>query len=220
MPLGSIGAPFGSTDGPMTVACAIRGATQFCLDLYEDPDYARALLDYVTEATICRVKAWRRYLGQPEKTPGRGFGFADDSIALLSTADYERFILPSHLRLKRELGDPSAPTGIHLCGDAARHFPLLAEKLNINAFDTGFPIRHGDLVRRMGPDIRINGGPTVGLLLSGTPEAVYAETLRIIDEVRPYTRKFVMREANNLAPRTPPENVAAMYRAVREGGCF
>ena len=38
--------------------------------------------------------------------------------------------------------------------------------------------------------------------------------------MRPYTRRFVLREANNLPPLTPLENVAAMYNAVREYGHY
>ncbi len=215
-PISGIGTPFDSTDGPMTLACAIRGVESFCIDLYEDTDYALSLLDFITEATISRIKQWRRYRGLPEKRGDSGLSFADDSIALLSKADYERFILPFHKRLQEELFNPSIPGSIHLCGDATRHFVTLRDKLNMYGFDTGFPVRHGELARELGEKVTINGGPVVGLLLGGTPEQVYTETKRIIDEVRPYTRRFVMREANNLAPCTPDENIAAMYRAVKD----
>ena len=60
----------------------------------------------------------------------------------------------------------------------------------------------------------------VDLLLGGTPQQVETETRRIIGEVKPVTRRFIMREANNLAPCTPPENIAAMYEAVRQYGVY
>ena len=41
------GAPFLGCDGIFTVAASLRGATELCLDLLTDPDYARELLDYV-----------------------------------------------------------------------------------------------------------------------------------------------------------------------------
>lgn len=61
------------TDGPFTVACNLRGAENFCMDMIAEPEYALSLLDYITDATIMRVKAWRKFLGLPEKVPGWGF---------------------------------------------------------------------------------------------------------------------------------------------------
>ena len=70
------------TDGPMTVACAVRGATEFCMDFYDDPAYARELWEFITEATVRRVLAWRRHLGRPARP--KGLYFADDSVQLFS----------------------------------------------------------------------------------------------------------------------------------------
>ena len=68
------------TDGAMTVACNIRGTTEFCIDLYEDKEYALNLLDYINEALIERILALREKYSVPTM---EGFWFADDSIALL-----------------------------------------------------------------------------------------------------------------------------------------
>ena len=198
------------TDGPFTMACELRGATEMCLELYEDPTYACQLLDYITDATIQRIRHWRAAFGLPETF---SYGFADDSIALLSVPQYEQFILPRHRRLIDAFSDGSH-SSIHLCGNAGHLFSTLKEKLDIYSFDTGFPLAHGAIVQQLGPDVRINGGPHVDLLRLGTPEAVAQETQRIIGAVTPHTRWFVMREANNLAPGTPLANLQAMYDTV------
>ena len=88
------------------------------------------------------------------------------------------------------------------------------------SFDTGFPVEHGKLLRTLGPDVQVNGGPHVGLLLHGTPDAIRAETRRILEEVKPESKKFIIREGNNLSPCTPPENIKAMYDTVLEYGRF
>lgn len=206
------------TDGPMTVACDLRGTENFAIDLYEDPEYAMKLLDYITESTIVRIKVWRKFMGQPENPPQ--FGFADDSIVLLSVEDYKRFIMPFHKRLIQALSTDTESHSIHLCGDASRFFPTLRDELNIMEFDTGFPIDHAKLTHQMGPKVQINGGPKVDLLLQGTPEQVEAETKRIIEAVRPNTRRFIMREANNLSPGTPEANLKVMYETVRKYGIY
>lgn len=208
------------TDGPMTVCCNLRGASQFAADLLEDPDYAVQLLDYVTTAIITRIRAYRRHLGQPEKTPG-GWGFADDSIELLSTRMYEQMVFPFHQRMKEELmQDPSHPIGIHLCGDVQRHLLFLRDRLNVRSIDTGFPIDLGQARRDLGPDVELLGGPSVPLLYQGSPEQVRADTIRILQSGVMEGGKFILREGNNLAPGTPLENLWTMYETGKEYGRY
>lgn len=204
------------TDGPMTIACSLRGATEFCIELYEDPDYAMQLLEFITEATIQRIRAWRNYYGVG--TPDAMY-IADDSIALLSVRDYERFILPFHKRIISELTTGKGSNQIHLCGDATRHFKTIRDELNVGYFDTGFPVKHGELCKELG-NVIINGGPKVDILKDGSAEDIANETKRILDEVLPVSKTFVMRDANNVAPGTSPENIQVMYDTVKKYGVY
>jgi len=216
-PLAEPGLSMGGSDGIFTAACNLRGTTQACLDLYEDPDYARSLLDFITEATIVRLRAWRKLTGTELRT--KGMGLADDAIALLSTEMYREFVLPCHRRMLSELTE-GGPNSMHLCGDATRHFPLLRDELNIQSFDTGFPVDFAWLREALGPDVEIHGGPHVDLLQRGTPEEVAAETRRILESGVMRGGRFHLREGNNLAPRTPLANIEACYRAGREWGRY
>ncbi len=205
-------------DGPLTVACNIRGATEFCLDLYEDPDYAQELLAFLVDAALTRLRAWRDYLGLPRERDR--LWFADDSLALLSGEAYREFILPHHRRFLTTDAVPGAPVNFHLCGDATRHFATLVEELHAVGFDTGYPVDHGRLRRELGPEIEIQGGPTCDLLRYGTPAEVAAETRRILRSGVMDGGKFVLKEANNLAPRTPIANLQAMYDVCRTEGRY
>lgn len=109
---------------------------------------------------------------------------------------------------------------VHMCGDATRHYETIHKELNIGTFDTGFPVNHKELVRRLGPDVTIQGGPPSELVRSGTPEQIRQEAKRIIEEVKPYTRKFVLREGNDIAPGTPIENIEALYQAAKDFGQY
>lgn len=218
VPVASVTPAVMYTDGPFTLACNLRGVDNFCIDMYEDPEYARQLLDYITDATIQRLRAWRRYMGQEEVQPS--FFFADDCIALLSPQDYREWVFPCHRKLVDSLSTSEGGNGIHLCGDASHHFKWLADQLKITSFDTGYPIDHRKVARELGPDIQIQGGPTASLLFSGTEEAVVRETERILDAVKDVTKRFILREANNLSPKTPLKNIEAMYRAVRQYGVY
>ena len=109
---------------------------------------------------------------------------------------------------------------IHLCGNASHLFPAIQQELNVYTFDTGFPVRHGRLVQELAPGTVILGGVHVDLLLNGDAEAIRAETRRILEEVKPHTRSFIIKEANNLSPGTRPESLLAMHEAVRQYGRY
>lgn len=217
LPLGAIHPPLCGTDGPVTVACNLRGATEFLEDLACDPDYAEELMAYITEATITRIRAINDRVGHPQRWGS--FWFADDSIQLISTQMYVDQVLPHHKKLVDAFSDGS-PGGIHLCGNATRHFPTIRDELNVKAFDTGFPVDHGQLRRDLGQDVEIFGGPSVPFLCQATPDEVREETKRILQSGVMEGGRFVLREGNNLAPGTPCENLVAMHQTAREFGVY
>ena len=205
------------TDGPVTVACNLRGTTEFMTDLLADTEYALELLDYITEATITRIKAYREQLGMPLKT--QSWGFADDSIQLISTGVYKELVLSYHRRLVETFSE-GGPNSIHLCGDSTHHFPFLSEALNIKSFDTGYPIDFAWVREQVGSKVNINGGPSVPFLQTHTPDEVRAEVRRILTSGVMEGGRFVLREGNNLAPGIPLENLWAMYDTVKEYGVY
>jgi hypothetical protein len=204
--------PFGLyTCGPLTIATALRGS-EFYLDLYTNPEYASALLDFVTEGTIARIHAHRRFFGLDEVAPD--LFFADDAIQMISGEMLAEFLLPVYRRLKAALTTADR-IKIHLCGDATRHFKMLKDELGVYDFETGYPVDFGWLRQELGPEVTFHGGPSAILLQQATPQAVRAETERILNSGILDGGRFVLREGNNLAPGTPQANLAAMYETVR-----
>ena len=148
---------------------------------------------------------------------------ADDSVQLISTEMLEEVVLPAHKLWFNEMFlPPTVETGraCHLCGDATRHFPLLARELGITSFDTGFPVDHGALRKALGPDVEICGGPEISLLMQGTPEACAARTRQILHSGVMEGGRFLLQEGNNLPPCAPLENLAAVYNACQTEGCY
>jgi uroporphyrinogen-III decarboxylase len=216
--IGRVGAPFMGLDGMFTLACEIRGADNLCVDMLEDPDFYHALMEYLTQASIIRIKAWRAYIGEPEIS--ESFGFADDSIMLLSKEMYRDYVLPYHKKLAAGISAMQKRGGAHLCGDAARHFSLIRDELNVYTFDTGFPVAHRELCEELGPEVCIMGGPSVGFISAATLEEIDAESRRIIEAVKPIAPRFVFRDGNDLPPGTPLEKIEALYGACKKYGRF
>ncbi|HBM79841.1 MAG TPA: hypothetical protein DD426_03230, partial [Clostridiaceae bacterium] len=163
IPVKNVSMPYNfyGTDGIFTTACGIRGASNFIMDIIDDPDYAHELLDFITTAIIERMKKVRKYLGKEQKS--MDFGYADDSIVLLSPSLFKEIVLPYIKRIYDEFSIKEGKRSIHLCGDAQRFFPILEKELNVKSFDTGYPIAFDKLYNELSSDTQILGGPNIML---------------------------------------------------------
>lgn len=204
------------TDGPFTLAINLRGS-ELLTDMYEDPQYVKNLLMYLTDAIIMRIKKLREYFGY-EARP-KSWSTADDSIALISTAMYKEFVLPCHKKLLNELAGEGSHI-MHLCGDATRHFRTIRDELNVYSFDTGFPIDFKWLREELGEKVEFRGGPRIDLLLKRTTTEIDSEVKRILSTGIMKGGKFILGEANNVAPCTLAENLNAVYNAAKNYGLY
>ena len=204
------------SDGPLTIANGIRGSKIF-EDMLNDEDYYHRLMSFITEAVITRILAWRERLGL-DMRPACG-GLADDAIQFISTRAYRDKVLPYHKRFFEALYGPG-PHSMHLCGNVQRHFPTLIKELNVRSFDTGYPIDFTTLRDDIGEGVEIQGGVKVSDLLMGTPESVSDLTRTILESGIMRGGKFIIKEANDLAPGVPLANMQAMYAAVKKYGIY
>ncbi len=215
-PLGEV-VPRGlGTDGPFTLFVSLRGESAL-VDMYIEPEYFHRMMAFLTDFIISDIRATRRLAGRQERP--ESFDFADDSIELLGASDYREHVLPYHRRLIDELAG-AGPHSMHICGDVQRHFPTLKAELGIRSIDTGFPIDWSTLRDEVGDDVEIYGGVHADMLRRAGPERITAEVERILGSGIMRGGRFVLREANNLAPGTPLANLHAMYEAAREYGRY
>jgi uroporphyrinogen-III decarboxylase len=209
--------PFGmGTDGPLTVATSLRG-TELYLDFYTDPAYVHQLLDFVTTGTIARIRAHRQFFNLPPIS--EDWSYADDAVQMLSTAMVREFVLPYHKKLKQELSRAD-DVSLHLCGDATRHFKMFRDEMNVASFDTGFPIDFAWVRKELGPGVEIQGGVRAPQLATGTPDEIHAEARRILESGIMEGGRFILKEANDLVPCTPLENMNALYQAASMYGVY
>lgn len=213
-PIGNISAPIG-TDGPFTIATNITGGYVVKL-LYLNRSLAEDFLWFITESIIERMKAWHRLL--KVSFPYEGFGFADDSIQLLSPKAYREFVLPLHKKIVNTFC--SGRPGIHLCGAVIHHLKTLKEELNISSIDTGFPIDLGKAREVLGEDVVIQGGVRVTTLKQGPLGKIEEEVRSVLGSGVTKGKRFVFRDANNVAPKTPIENLNFTYNLVKRIGLY
>jgi len=96
----------------------------------------------------------------------------------------------------------------------------MRDRLRVRSFDTGFPVDHGALRRELGGDVEICGGPDVMTVKDGPVSRIRESVKRVCRSGVMEGGRFVLIAANNLAPCTPVEHVAALYEAARVYGRY
>lgn len=217
IPIGKPSVPLLGTDGPFTVSAQIRGASQLCIDIYEDPDFVHQLMSFVTDATIKRITYIMDRFGL--EYPKESWGFADDSIELISSKTYKEFVLPYHRKLVKTFSK-GGPNSIHLCGRASHHFETIKKELNVMDFDTGYPTDLGEMRRILGPEVTLRGNVSPMVLLQGPTYRIEEEVIKLLHSGVMEGGRFLLCDGNNVAPCTPIEHLKTMYETGKRYGRY
>lgn len=217
VPIGKPHIPLLGTDGPFTVSAQIRGASQLCIDIYEDPDFVHNLMSFITDATIRRITYIMDRFGL--EYPKESWGFADDSIELISEETYKEFVLPYHKRLINTFSK-GGPNSIHLCGRASHHFETIKKELNVMDFDTGYPTDLGKMRKVLGPEVTLRGNINPMLLLEGPIYKIEEGVIKLLQSGVMEGGRFLLCEGNNVAPCTPIEHLRVMYETGKQYGRY
>ena len=108
--------------GPFSIAWALRGLQNCCVDLYRNPDFFHRLMSFITESRIRWEKERRRYLGCDIRRAQLDNDEVDGDI--ISKDHYEKFIFPYEQKIA-EFHD----NGIfyfHSCGNLTRLYDRIA----------------------------------------------------------------------------------------------
>ena len=206
-------------------AQGLRGWEVFMMDLAGDPAFAGALLDRLVDANIQRLEqilpAVEGYVQVIQV--GDDLGMQDGPQ--LSPRLYRKVVKPRHQRLYRYIKEhSSAYLFLHTCGSVYRFIPDFIEMgvdilnpVQVSARDMGSK----RLKQEFGKDIVFWGGgcDTQKVLPFGTPVEVREEVRRRMGDLAP-GGGFVFNQVHNIQVGVPPENIMAMYDAVREFGAY
>jgi uroporphyrinogen-III decarboxylase len=125
--------PVGVTDlqGPLTTANQLMGYDKLIYLMTDDPSAAHELMEKVTEALICWVKAQKTVIGEPltecigvqQFYTGRhaGIWISDDDTVIMSPKYYREFVVPYNSRLLKAFGGGC----LHFCGGATHQIDNL-----------------------------------------------------------------------------------------------
>jgi len=206
-------------------AQGLRGWGQFMMDLAGNPEFAGALLDKLVEANIQRLEQVLPAVEGYVQIVQTGDDLGIQSGPQLSPKLYKKVVKPRHKRLYQYLREHTdAYIFIHTCGSVYEFIPDFIEMgidilnpVQVSAKDMDTK----KLKDEFGKDITFWGGgcDTQKVLPFGTPSEVKEEVKKRINDLAP-DGGFVFTQVHNIQAGIPPENIMAMYEAVKDFGKY
>ena len=199
----------------------IRRMDNFMLDLYMEPDNLEALLDGLMERHLNFLSDLIAAVGDVVEIIRFGDDLGSMGGPLMDPEIYRKYFKPRHKQLCDCVRSQSSMhTFLHSCGSIYQLIPDLIEA----GFEILNPVQTQSrdmeperLKKEFGRDVTFWGGgiETVGTLNNASPGKVRAETLKRL-EIFSRGGGFVFNTIHNILPDVPPENIIAMFDAVRE----
>lgn len=198
--------------GPFSIACLLRGTTQFMMDLMtEDAQLIADVLEYCRKISAVFAKA--------QKDAGAHATSIGDAFAgpnLISPQMYRQFAFEPERRLVEEVQEYGIPFSVHICGDTTGIIADMGQ--------TGARILEVDWkldmaqARRLVPCSTVlmgNIDPSFPLVM-GTPQDVDDAVRAVIAKTR--GRGHIVSSGCAMGRNTPAENFRAFIAAARRYG--
>lgn len=198
---------------PFRTSCMIRGNTELYMDIFDDPQFVKDLLEVTTEACTAYGKAL--------VDAGADIIATSNPVANMDCISVEHFAEFAHPYSKRMYGDIKAHgaklINFHTCGNWDDRYDYCVENVDIihcDQVDLGaFKSEFSDRVAIMG---NVN---SVATLLQGSEEQVRNEARACLENGAPGGRYILSNDC--AVPRdTSPANVRAMVDMLKEHGTY
>lgn len=219
-----------NTDKALLVVCGcnlfewgtfLRRMDNFLMDLMCDPENVEKLLDQLMIRHLATLEKVCKAVGDIVDIIRFGDDLGMSSGPFMDQETYQNLFKPRHKMLCDFVKSHSKMhTFIHSCGSISLFMPDMIEA-GIEVFN---PVQTN--AYRMEPDFLKSefgqkctfwgaGIETVGTLNNGTPAQVRDQVLQRL-ELLSKGGGFVFNTVHNILPDVPPENIVAMYDAVKE----
>lgn len=193
---------------------------QFLIDLAEDRPKAERLLDKLVEMHLRNLEPFLDAVEGSVQIIQMGDDLGTQLSTVISPRTYRELFKPRERilfeRIKRRRG---LHVFLHSCGAIADILPDLIE-IGVDIINPVQTSARGmepaRLKREFGKDIVFWGGgcDTQNVLPEGRPDDVARHVRERVETLSP-GGGFVFCQVHNILPNVPPENIAAMYAAVR-----
>ena len=209
-----------ASHGPFQTACDLRGTENFLMDLTLRPEFARALLDKVTDAIDGLLRLAMQTAGKWfDMIELPGDDYAGNTSPIISPAMFRQFIKPCLVRLILTIKEhnPNTYIMLHSDGAIARLIPDFID-LGIDILHPLEPLPATDLLAvkaEYGDKITFLGGIDITHAMTGTQTDVIREVNRRITQLGP-GGGYILAPSNHLQADVPPENVVTLFETAHQ----
>lgn len=200
--------------GPFSIACLLRGTTQFMMDLMtEDEQLIADVIDYCRKVSVAFAKA--------QKDAGAHATSIGDALAgpnLISPEMYRQFAFEPEKKLIKEVQDYGIPFSLHICGNTNSIIEDMGKTgAKIIEIDWELDMKNA---RALLPETTVlmgNIDPSSPLVF-GTPNDVDLAVKNLIAATK--GRGHFVSSGCALGRNTPSANVKALVAAARKYGSY
>lgn len=219
-----------STDKALVITCGcnlfewgtfLRKLDNFLMDIYSEPDDVERLMDALLEIHLRSLEKVCTAVGDLVDVLRFGDDLGMNTGMFMSPEKYRRIFKPRHTKLCAYVHEHSnMKTFLHSCGSI---YPIMGDLIEAG-YDIINPVQTSAkqmdpavLKKEFGKDIVFWGGGcnTQIVLSQSKPQEVYDYTKRMI-EIFMKDGGFIFNQEHNILHDISPENMLAMYKAVRE----
>lgn len=219
-----------SSDRALMIVCGcnlfewgtfLRRMDNFLMDLVAEPDHVNALLEALMEVHLGTLERVCEAVGDVADIIRFGDDLGMIGGPFMSPQTYRALFKPHHARLNAYVHQhTSMKTLLHSCGSIYALLPDLIEA----GYDVVNPVQTNckdmdpaRLKREFGNDITFWGGgcDTASVLGRADPDEVRRHVRERLEIFAP-GGGFVFNTIHNILPEVPPENVAALFEAIRQ----
>lgn len=189
----------------------MMGIQNFMYTIIEEPEIIEQIFEIVTDYKVEIAK----------ETVKRGFrlGHHGDDLGTQTSTFFSEEMFVTYLKpcLKRIFDvyhEAGIPVQMHSCGKITPFIPHLID-IGLDILEPVQPVMDQKFLKQeYGQDLIFYGGvDTQDLLAFRTPEEVYEGTLRTID-ILGKNGGYIVGPAQEIMDNVPPENVAALVKAI------
>jgi uroporphyrinogen decarboxylase len=213
-----------ASHGPFQTACDLRGTEQFLLDMVDNPDFALALLDRISNTLVGLTRGYLEACGDYiDMIELPGDDYAGNANLIMSPTMFRRFIQPTIRKMVTTIKDfrTNIKIMLHSDGAIARLIPDLID-IGIDVLHPLEPLPAMDLVAiktQYGNQISFLGGIDISHAMPGTRQRVIEEVRQRIIQLAP-GGGYILAPSNHLQADVPPENVVTLFEAARQFGHY
>ena len=201
-------AVLGWVDMPFAEACSLCGVSEFMMIMYDEPELAHNILDFLTGIVI-------DFAARQAEVGADMIGCGDAAASLVSREHYLEFALPYEQRVIAAVHAKKTLTKLHICGNTSN---LIADMVKSEAdlFNVDHIVsfeRAIEVYGAAGVSFKGNLDP-VGELLYGTPETAYKKAGELIKKAKGL--RYILSAGCEIPAETSDEIFEAFCRAAQQ----